>query len=572
MRGLARSVRILVALLALACAVGPATAERLVRMDVAIEVEPDSGLRVVEEIVYDFEGDRRHGIYRDVPVRYARRSAPDYAITLEVLGVEDELGRPHRFDVSGRGASLRIRVGDPDRTVTGRVHYRIAYRARLAMLHFDGHDEVYWNATGDEWPVPIDAASVRVGLAPELSGAFLDVACFTGPRGAMRSECSAQALAGEARFATTGPLPPRHGLTIVVALPKNVVREPTGGERLLARLGPWISPWWLVPLATWIGMFGYWRRAGRDPGAGAAIPVRYEPPEGLSPAEVGTLVDESADLDDVTATILQLAIDGRLEITQLESSHFLFFNKTDYRLDRSGDASGLKRHQALLHEALFAGRASVLVSELRNEFYAKLPPIKEALYAQLCERGGWFVGPPDAIRRRWAIAGAGIFALGFFTVGARLAVPGVCIALSGLALLAFARGMPRRTRRGRRAFEEVLGFREWIERVDRDRLERQGTATREQFERILPYAIVLGAADAWADAFAGIYTEPPSWYHGYDAVDGFRPGRFVSDMGRGLDTIGHAMTSQPGGGSGSSGFGGGGFSGGGFGGGGGGSW
>jgi len=118
----------------------------------------------------------------------------------------------------------------------------------------------------------------------------------------------------------------------------------------------------------------------------------------------------------------------------------------------------------------------------------------------------------------------------------------------------------------------VLGFREWIERVDRDRLERQGTATREQFERILPYAIVLGAADAWADAFAGIYTEPPSWYHGYDAVDGFRPGRFVSDMGRGLDTIGHAMTSQPGGGSGSSGFGGGGFSGGGFGGGGGGSW
>jgi len=69
MRGLARSVRILVALLALACAVGPATAERLVRMDVAIEVEPDSGLRVVEEIVYDYEGAHKHA-YRAARSRF----------------------------------------------------------------------------------------------------------------------------------------------------------------------------------------------------------------------------------------------------------------------------------------------------------------------------------------------------------------------------------------------------------------------------------------------------------------------------------------------------------------------
>jgi uncharacterized membrane protein YgcG len=522
-------------------------------------------------VLYDFEGERRRGIFRDVPDRYARRGEPDHRIVLEVLEVSDELGRARPYALLRAGPYRRIRIGDPDRTVTGRVHYRIRYRARLAMLHFDGHDEVYWNVTGDGWEVPIDAATATVRVA-DGSGRFLDVACFTGPRGATRSDCTAEALGGEAQFATTGPLPPGHGLTLAAALPKGVVREPTRGERLRARLAPWISAWWLLPLAAWVGMTTYWRRAGRDPGRGAAIPVRYEPPEGLAPAEVGTLVDERADVDDVTATILQLAIAGYLTITEVESSQFLFFKKTDYRLDRTRDPGGLKRHQALLHQALFSGRTSVLVSDLKNEFYTELPGIRKALYGQLSGPGKHFVGRPDKVRLRWLVAGIAVTVIGVFTVGARQPVPGTCIALSGLAVLAFSRNMPRRTRKGRRAYEEILGFREWLERVDRDRLERQGTATRETFERILPYAIVLGCADAWADAFAEIYTEPPEWYHGHHGADGFRPGRFVADMGRGLDTIGHAMTSQPSSGSGSSGFGGGGFSGGGFGGGGGGSW
>ena len=549
---------------------GPATAERVARMDVAIEVEPDSALLVAEDITYDFEDARRHGIYRDVPVRYERRGAPDYRIVLDVLEVVDELGRPHPFVTSGRDPYLRIRIGDPDRTVTGRVHYHIRYRARLGMLHFDGHDEVYWNATGDGWEVPIDAASARVSLT-DGAGAFLDAACFTGPRGSTRSNCTAERLGGEVRFATLRALGPGEGLSIAAALPKGLVREPSRGERLRARLGPWLSAWWLVPFLAFFGMRRYWRSAGRDPDPGAAIPVRYEPPEDLTPAEVGTLVDERADLNDVTATILQLAIEGYLEITELESRQFLFFSRTDYRLDRKRPPRELKRHQSLLMEALFSGRDSVLVSELRNEFYRELPAIREALYQQLSGPGSFFVAAPDKVRLWWAIGGGAVVGAGLLLL-AGSAVAGACIALTGGVVLAFSRHMPRRTRRGRRAYEETLGFREFLERVDRDRLERLGTATREQFERILPYAIVLGVADAWANAFAEIYQEPPGWYHGYQPSGRFHPDVFVSHMGRSLDTIGQTLASQPSSGGGSSGFGGGGFSGGGFGGGGGGSW
>ncbi|NNL65293.1 MAG: DUF2207 domain-containing protein [Myxococcales bacterium] len=561
-------------LLALALA-GPAAsvraAERIARFDVAIEVAPDASLRVTEEIAYDFGEAERRGIYRDVPVRYSRRGAPDHSITLELLSVTDGGGLPQPFRVSRQGSHRRIRIGDPDRTVTGLQHYRIRYRARLAMLHFEAHDEVYWNVTGNGWQVPIEAASAHVALA-ETPGALLDLACFTGPLGALRTACSADREPDGARFATRERLAPGEGLTVVVALPKGHVTPPTAFERLMARVAPWVSAWLLLPLATLLGLHGYWKRAGRDPGQGAAIPARYEPPEGLEPAEVGTLLDERADLDDVTATILQLAVRGHLQIRETSSAKFLFFERKDYELVKLEKPETLKKHQRLLLKALFTGRDRVLVSSLRNEFYEELPPIRKALYGQLSGPGGFFAAPPDQVRTRYGIAGGVVAVLGVFGIGALRPVAGVALLLSGLAILAYSRVMPRRTRRGRRAYEEILGLREFLERVDRDRLERLGANTRERFEALLPYAIVLGVADAWADAFAEIYTEPPSWYHGYDPHGPFRPNLFVSDVGRSLDTIGQTLSSQPSRGGSSSGFGGGGFSGGGFGGGGGGSW
>ena len=88
----------------------------------------------------------------------------------------------------------------------------------------------------------------------------------------------------------------------------------------------------------------------------------------------------------------------------------------------------------------------------------------------------------------------------------------------------------------------------------------------------LPYAVVLGVADRWADAFAGIYATPPTWYVGHDhgLLD---TNDLVRNVGRSMDTMSRTLTSHPSSaGSGDSGFSSGGSSGGGFGGGGGGSW
>ena len=63
-----------------------------------------------------------------------------------------------------------------------------------------------------------------------------------------------------------------------------------------------------------------WYFRGRDlPGRGAIV-VNYEPPDGLGPAEVGTLVDERVDLRDISAVIIDLAVRGYLKIEEVGSN------------------------------------------------------------------------------------------------------------------------------------------------------------------------------------------------------------------------------------------------------------
>ena len=223
---------------------------------------------------------------------------------------------------------------------------------------------------------------------------------------------------------------------------------------------------------------------------------------------------------------------------------------------------------------LFASVDDMRISDLLEKFYRHLPIIRSYLYETLSSDAGLFNGRPDTTRNGYLILG-GAIACGGFLAYPVLGPLGVgAIMLSGVIVALAANTMPQRTRKGREAYEQIMGFKEFLSRVEADRLERLGGRTATTFEKILPLAIVLGVADRWAQAFAGIYTVPPTWYHGTFDGGSFQPTDLVRNVGRSLDTMGRALAATPPSrsGSGSSGFGGGGSSGGGFGGGGGGSW
>ncbi len=574
-----RAARALLVLALVATASLPAFAQQIARFDVSIFLTQSDRFIVEERILYDFGAEQRHGIERWIPVRYGRGHAADYRIVLDLESVTDGNGSELTVSERGEGPNRVLRIGDPDVTVSGLREYRIRYSVRRGVLWLKEHDELYWNATGNEWEVPTAQASARVYLPKDATPEGVDALCFTGPQGAVATDCTIERSAGSMGFSASRAFGAREGLTLVLALPKGVLPEPSRFAQALDRASDFLSAWLLVPLAAFAGMYSLWKRNGRDPESpNAAIAVRYEPPEGLTPAEVGTVIDERVDISDVTATIVDLAVHRVLRIHERETRTLLLFSQRDYELEKLREPSDRKPFEQLLVRHLFATGDRVRVSELRNNFYLHLPGVRDAIYTGLSGEDGYFAGNPEQVKVRWSVAGALAIGLSFFAMLiSESLVAGIAGIAAGGIVLGFGRAMARRTPLGRRALDEIHGFREFLERVDEDRLEREGVHTKERFEALLPYAIVLGCGDAWAAAFADIYDRPPDWYDSPRMGRGvFSPRGFVSDMGQGLSTIGTAMTTAPrsagSGGSGSSGFGGGGFSGGGFGGGGGRSW
>jgi hypothetical protein len=96
-------------------------------------------------------------------VRFRYDDRYDRVYPLEVLGVWTSAQTPGEYTLEDVDNTLRIRIGDPDRTITGQHDYRIVYRVQGALNGFADHDELYWNAIGADWEVPIGVtASVEV--------------------------------------------------------------------------------------------------------------------------------------------------------------------------------------------------------------------------------------------------------------------------------------------------------------------------------------------------------------------------------------------------------------------------
>lgn len=530
-----------------------------------IFISADSSVNVEERIEYDFGRELRHGIFREIPYKY-KIGIRNYNLRMDVNKVADFDDNSYEYDVSRNAGMMKVKIGDPDIEISGVHEYTINYSVERAVVFFEDHDELYWNVTGSEWRVPIRKARAKVFFETEIPKG-VEAACYTGVYGSKDADCSSKITPGGVEFSTSKSFNPGEGFTIVVGLPKGVLTEPSSLKKAL-----WsISDNWFfsLPFLTLFGIFFVWYTRGRDPEGKGAIAVMYEPPKDLTPAEAGTLMDERADIIDITSTVVDLAVRGYLKIEEVEGTRFVFLSDRDYRLIKIKEpgADELKTHEKKVFSGIFGGENEVMVSGLKNKFYTHLPNIKKALYGGLV-RDKYFLGNPDDMRAIYKWVGLGIIAAAFFFVphwGVKLSV-----VLSGLFILIFSRYMPRKTKKGSLAKEEILGFREFISRAEKDRIERLAKDDPTLFDRVLPYALVFGLGDRWAEAFRDMYQTPPSWYGSSRYGHSFTPNIFVNDIGRSLAVMNGAFASTPKR-SGGSGFRGG-SSGGGFGGGGGGSW
>jgi hypothetical protein len=563
---------------------------------VGIQILEDGDLRITERIDYDLGSQLRHGIFRTIPTRFPYDDANDRVIPIEDVTVQSDA--PDDVEISQEGSSTVIRIGDPDVEISGRHTYTLVYRVEGALNAFADHDELYWNAIGDEWQASIERAQVAV-RAP---GAIQRVACFQGYEGSTEPCALAGSEGRKARFSPGRPLLPYEGMTVVVAIPKGTVPEPEKilEERWSAGRAFSVNAATLAASLGVLAIFGaalfrMWSREGRDRRfLGSAIdqvmgtttgedeavplgegdleaPVDFAPPAGVRPGQIGTLIDERANVIDVTATIVDLAGRGFLLIREIPDRGL--FSKPDWNLVRleKGETELLAYEKQLL-DGLFRDGNEVKVSELKTAFAERLHGVEQSLYLDAM-REKWFRARPDHVRTRWAgrgtllaVAGGALtFVLARWTHWGLVGIP---VIIAGVALALMAGRMPARTAKGTAMLRRIRGFRRVIATAERHM--SRWAEEENVFTRYLPYAIVFGLTKKWAEAFEDLGLEPDtsSWYVGphaftavalADSIDGF------------AETTGGTLASTPAS-SGSSGFGGGGFSGGGGGGGGGGSW
>ncbi len=541
------------------------------RFSVTIEVSPDATLTVREALTVEFRGSHQ-GIYRTIPVRYSRGGF-DYALRLDGIRVFDDNVRPLRTEVARADRYVRIKAWVPG-AVNATKTVIVTYRVRRGLFDVDDHEELYWNVTGNEWDVPIREAEALV-VSP--AGVPLDAVhsvAYTGYAGTAGANYAEERADNFITFRTTRPLRPREGLTVAVAWPAGA----------LPKAGRWQEAAWFIgdnwplglpALALALALLVWWS-FGRDPATNRSIKPEYAPPDGLMPAEAGALVGERAHPSDMSATLVDLAVRGYLKVEQLPGTG----GDPDFRFHRlrpiGGDGS-IRPFESFLLAQLFGsdgGLATRELSAMRRDYDNVFPPIRDELYRTVV-RDGLFPASPARVRAGWIgagmaalIAAGAVFIWSWDWLGVSPTTLALGLGLSGVVLAAFAPLMPRKTWRGAQTVVRVRGFREFLERAEKDRLARMPGDT---LHRWLPWAIALGVVERWIFNFEGLKVDEPTWISGGDSFSLSTYHRAVSGFSRGTEQAIMTGRREAGGGgwSGGSGFSGG-SSGGGMGGGGGG--
>ena len=193
---------------------------------------------VTETITAKFTGSW-NGIYRTVPVEYRTPQGFNWTLRLELLGATGTDGQALKVEGERDRHYIKYKIWVPGAEDATRTVV-LRYRAKNGLRFFEDHDELYWNVTGDEWDVPIEAASARIELPAGATG--VRAIAFNGAYGSTAQDAEVVIEGTAVRVTMPQPLGFHEGLTAVVGWDKGLVaradrhrpRAGVPGEQLAA--------------------------------------------------------------------------------------------------------------------------------------------------------------------------------------------------------------------------------------------------------------------------------------------------------------------------------------------------
>ena len=526
---------LLLAALPLATTVGAQSKSVIVnRRDGQATILPNGDVRMVETWQTQFIGG---------PFRFAFRAIPLNRVEAIEEWSVSEGGQQYRQSSDQSANSYTVdRNSDEEKitwyfpsTTDQQRTFTLRYTLKGALRIYNDGDQFFWKFIESDRAYTISQSRVVVSLPQGVAPSQMKAASYrnaTEESGQARIDEDATAVFDGHSFPNGTEWEIRvqfpHGVVSasppgwqaaddarIAAVEARKAREPF--YNLLALVSSM-----LLGLGGFGGLYLLWYRHGRDIPTGVVAEFYPTPPEDVPPGMVGTLIDESADMKDIIATVVDFARRGYLQITEQTNQGF-FSSSRDFTFVRgSADLRQLRPYERELFDEIFGTmQTERSLSSLRNQFYTSIPKLKKLMYEEVV-RQGYFDENPNSVRNRYTMIAvlffviaviAGCFGASALTLYTPLApVLGFVVIALAVGFLILSRYMPRKSTQGATAAAKWLAFRRYLERIDKY---TNVAEAKDQFERYLPYAVAFGLEHSWVQRFAQVNTPAPPWYYPY---------------------------------------------------------
>ena len=492
------------------------------RLDSDIAVQGNGDLHVVETNVIDFTSGSFTFGYRDI--NQSRLTAiKDIQVTQD--------NKPLKFETSETDSGdFRIKYYFPAAQNEVRA-FKLAYTVIGATRYYTNGDVIYWApvyAARNGFSVQDSRTTVKlpIGATALLAATFGPTATVTG-----QGENLVVAEAKE-------PIPSGKQLEVLVSIPHGIL---TGSapdwqaaydveqQTKVANQGSGFG----LLLVGMLLIFGgpalivfFWFKRGRDPNVGLVAEYLNEPPAGITPGMAGTLVDGSADLQDMIATVIDLGRRGLLTLQEQGTTNPAgVVVARDYFVSRGPNFKSVKlaAYESKMVDAMRLNEdKTTTLSAIQGKLYAQTSTIKSAMYDELI-RLGMYSYNPESSRSRYTLFG--VILLIFACVIACAAslystaysgyelCPSVGIGLNAVILLFIASRMQARTRKGAETKMRVAAFKRYLQNIEKY---TDIKTAKDLFDKYLPFAVAFGLDRSWIQKFTAVQTPTPSWYIPFD--------------------------------------------------------
>ena len=510
----------------------PASAKTLSwhRWDSNITINQDGTFTVRETYEIQFVGGPFTFGYRDIPINEFNSIDNVSVSSGGVQYQRSGSNGPGTFEWGQNGDQYNINWYFPPTSDSTQV-FVIQYTV-FGGIAIDANqgDKFFWKAVGDQHDYDVDSSTVMITAPP---GAKFNTAAAPAYFGA-----DAQySYSADGRSVTVvgHNIPASTAFEVGIVFPHGYIpNQPPAWQTIQAQkqvynLGFGVLGV-LILVVGLLVVYVLWLRSGRDPSVGVVPEYLTEPPSDLPPGLVGTLIDERADLQDIIATLVDLARRGAIDMQEQTHTTFGIVSTSDFIFHKRPDFSGtLRNYETALINEVFGTKDQIALSELRNQFYTSIPKLQKQLYDESV-RAGLFSANPQNVRNLYATLGIVGIALAvglYFCISPFVAsltdvlfCPFAGFGVVSLAVFVVSGSMVARTRKGAEEVAKWRAFKEYLSRAEK--YVDLKTVT-DQFDKYLPFAIAFGLDRAWISKFTAVPNAPmPGWY--FPAMIPYHPG------------------------------------------------